>query len=730
MVDLLSTEHRILERGLMQFRPFGVEATGERIRDTPGIKVRAFVDHLEESVARTHGREAGEEAVRALCRLLNERITDRAYHVSPRFLKNDWNSYSYEFVCFLIEFCRDISGDPLFAEHAARAKFISSLLQTLGRPFSVRHIYEKFAYFGEKLSSLTLGVESITDRSAVLTLRYPQAILDKLGPYRSACAVVICQSAKGGLAAIPEKVHHLRPAVVRDLQCVAHGDDCCRWEVTWEPEKHSHVLWATLGMLTGGAAFAYLSVRHPDLSLMERLLFAGPLPVLCWIADDLRILLKRMHAREALVQEQLSSVEARHEELRHVYLEQEQKTVELRQANYQIESLNAGLEEKVRKRTAELEDANERLKEMDRLKSQFLAHVSHELRTPLTGIKGLTENLLDGLGGPLTQKQEHNLRRVVDNAGRLARMITHLLERSRIEAGKIELTMREVDLAALIHDLVEQLRPLALARCQQLEFHRQVSVGAVWADPDKVNQILTNLIENALKYTQDGGRIVVAVDSRLPHWAEVSVQDDGPGIPTDALPKLFDPFYRMPHLRQGAPKGLGLGLSIVKQLVEMHGGTVSIRSEVGRGSEFRVTLPIRPTAGAAPAAPAGRTRRILVVDDDPDIRHLLQERLSAYGYHVDTAADGVDALRCLGATTFDGMILDISMPEPDGLAVLRQIRERSTLPIIMVTASGSKDRAVQAVSIGAQDYVLKPFDAGQLREVVERWFGAEQPVGP
>ncbi|WHZ23370.1 MAG: hypothetical protein OJF47_002482 [Nitrospira sp.] len=729
MVDLLSTEHRILERGLMQFRPFGVEANGERIRDTPGIKVRAFVDYLEESVARTHGREAGEEAVGALCRLLNERITDRAYHVSLRFLKNDWNSYSYEFVCFLIEFCRDISGDPLFAEHAGRAKFISSLLQTLGRPFSVRYIYEKFGYFGEKLSSLTLSVESVTDSTAVLTMRYPQSILDKLGPYRNACATVICQSAKGGLAAIPEKVHHLRPAEVRDLQCVAQGDDCCRWEVTWEPEKHSHVLWITLGLITGGSAFGYLSLRHPDLSLMERFLLASPLLIICWIADYLRILLKRMHGREALVQEQLRTVEARHEELRQVYLEQEQKTVELRQANYQIESLNAGLEEKVRKRTAELEDANERLKEMDRLKSQFLAHVSHELRTPLTGIKGLTENLLDGLGGPLTTKQEHNLRRVVDNAGRLARMITHLLERSRIEAGKLDLTLREVDLPALAHDLVEQMRPLALAKRQQLELCRQDLIGTVWADPDKVSQILTNLVENALKYTQDGGRIVVTLDAQSPHWAAVSVQDDGPGIPADALPKLFDPFYQMPDLHQSAPKGLGLGLSIVKQLVEMHGGTVSIRSEVGRGSEFRFTLPLRPTAGTPQATTAQTKRRILVVDDDPDIRHLLQERLSAYGYHVDTAADGVDALRRIGGTTFDGMILDICLPELDGLAVLRQIRERSAMPIIMVTASGAKDRAVQAVSIGAQDYVLKPFDVGQLRQVVERWFGAEQPVG-
>ena len=724
MVEPLSKAHRILEKGLLQFRPFGVEENGDRIRDTTGVKVRAFIDYLEESVARSRGHEAGEQAVETLCRLLNERIPDQAYHVSPRFLKNDWNSYSYEFVCFLVEFCKDISGDPLFAAHAGRDKFISSLLQILGRPFSVRQIYSQFPHFGEKLSALILDVESVSDRSAVLTMAYPEAIFKKFSPYGNACAELICQSAKGGLAAIPEKVHHLAPATVRDLRCVADGDDCCKWELTWEPETRVHHLGKAIGLAGSGIVLASVSVRHPELSLFETVLFAGPPAILGWMADRLRTLRKRMRAREDLVQEQLASGDARHEELRHVYLEQEQKTVELRHAYEKIESLNVGLEEKVRQRTAELEAANQELKQMDRLKSQFLAHVSHELRTPLTGIKGLTENLVDGLAGPVTPKQEHNLRRVIDNTSRLARMITDLLERSRIEAGKIDLTLKELDLPALTCEVVEQLGPLASAKRQRLDCQAPEPLGLVWADPDKVNQILTNLVENAIKYTPEGGDITIALESDLLHWARVSVKDTGPGIPSEAVPKLFDQFYRMSHHHQGGPKGLGLGLSIVKQLVELHGGTVSVQSEVGRGSVFHFTLPLRPSAGEVPVAAAGTKRRILVVDDDPDIRHLLQERLSAYGYEIETVTDGAHALHRLSETPFDGMILDISMPELDGLVILRQIRERSSMPIIMVTASGTKDRAVQAVSMGAQDYVLKPFDAGQLREVVERWFGA------
>ena len=241
MDDLLSREHRILEKGLIQYRPFGKEENGELIRDTLGVKVHAYVDYLEESVTQSLGPQAGKEAVQTLCRLLNERIADSAYHVSPKFLKNDWNSYSYEFVCFLVEFCKDITGDSFFAAHAGREKLISSVLQTLGRPFSVQQIYTNFSHFGSKLSSLIFGVETVTKGTAVLTMAFPEEILKKFAPYAKACAYIICQSAKGGLAAIPEKVHHLPPATVRDLLCMAEGDECCKWELTWEPDDRTHV---------------------------------------------------------------------------------------------------------------------------------------------------------------------------------------------------------------------------------------------------------------------------------------------------------------------------------------------------------------------------------------------------------------------------------------------------------------------------------------------------------
>jgi CheY-like chemotaxis protein len=207
-----------------------------------------------------------------------------------------------------------------------------------------------------------------------------------------------------------------------------------------------------------------------------------------------------------------------------------------------------------------------------------------------------------------------------------------------------------------------------------------------------------------------------------PQLAGLVIRDTGPGIPSEAIDKIFDPFFRVGHGRKGGPKGLGLGLSITKTLIELHGGRISVRSEPGKGTEFYCTLPLRPLLEVPQDGMGAAVKRVLVADDDPDIRQLLSDRLHASGYFVETAIDGAHALKILRGETFDGLILDIGMPDMDGLEVLQQIRERDArMPVIMVTASGSKERAVQAVGIGAQAYILKPFDPTELEHVIEHW---------
>ncbi|MGH7233378.1 MAG: ATP-binding protein, partial [Nitrospiraceae bacterium] len=262
------------------------------------------------------------------------------------------------------------------------------------------------------------------------------------------------------------------------------------------------------------------------------------------------------------------------------------------EAYQEIEELNARLELKVRDRTAQLEDANEQLKELDRLKNQFLSHVSHDLRTPLTAIKGFTTNLLDGVYGSLTTKQVVNLERVNTNVERLTRMIASLLDLSRIVAGKLSLIRTNVSLQHLAHDVVEEFQLMALNKGLRLELFCPEEDLSVIADADRVIQILTNLIDNALKFTPHGGSIRILVERHGHEHAAIAVSDTGPGIPEDAISQLFDPFFQAHPGTAGGKSGLGLGLAIVKYLVDLHGGAVSVTSTLGKGASFQITLPL------------------------------------------------------------------------------------------------------------------------------------------
>ncbi|HET8579496.1 MAG TPA: GAF domain-containing protein, partial [Nitrospiraceae bacterium] len=342
MNDLFSKDHTILEKGFMEHRPFGIDPQGENIRDVSGFTVKANVEYLEETVGRRQGPEAATKAVEKLCQLLNERMRDPAYHVSPTFLTNVWHSYSYEFVCFLGEFCRLLSEDPQFQFHVGKERFISPIMQTLGRPFTVPQIYKMFAHFGEKFAkgSLQFEVGAVTDRSAVLRMKFNERVYQQFGPYRKRCAELICQSSKAALAAVPELVHHLPAATIKDRSCIAEGAEYCEWEFTWPPQQHRRSAWPAWGVLVGGAAFAYLRIRYPEMPLMETLALALFPAMALWLARNWRILRRNVKTGETVIQEQLRFVEARHEELREAYLEQEESTVELRKMISQLTTLH------------------------------------------------------------------------------------------------------------------------------------------------------------------------------------------------------------------------------------------------------------------------------------------------------------------------------------------------------------------------------------------------------
>ena len=253
---------------------------------------------------------------------------------------------------------------------------------------------------------------------------------------------------------------------------------------------------------------------------------------------------------------------------------------------------NINLFQQLQARSRELESANDRLKELDKLKSGFVSNVSHELRTPLTAIGGLVDNMLDGLTGPLNPKQSHYISGIKDSTERLARLIHDMLDLSVIESGRMELKLTRFPMAALISEIVDNLRPVSLDKDIELGGNSASGEYHVWADRDKITQVLTNLVSNAVKFTPSGGKVKIFLEPVASgYWLQVGVGDNGPGIPPEEAGRIFDEFYQISQPGQEKAKGVGLGLAICKKLIDMHGGQIRVESAPGAGSTFYFTVP-------------------------------------------------------------------------------------------------------------------------------------------
>src|SRR4029077_1336738 len=256
-------DRTILEREVMEYSPFGLDEQGYTIRDLSGMSIRAIVVYLEKSQALERGASAGRQAVEALCRLLNQRIKDPIYHVTPEFLKNAWNSYSYEFTAYLYEFCERMSGDPRFLFRGGMEK-ASSIMQVLARPFSLAQIYSMFPYFGNKFASgsIEFRVIEVTPLSATLAMKFSERTLHHFGPYRRRCAHLVCQAAQGIIAAVPMRVHGLPPATLTEVSCIANDDEWCQWDIHWRVERQGTWRQRFWRMLVGPGENGSSDVRH------------------------------------------------------------------------------------------------------------------------------------------------------------------------------------------------------------------------------------------------------------------------------------------------------------------------------------------------------------------------------------------------------------------------------------------------------------------------------------
>ncbi|MDB5324909.1 MAG: rpfC, partial [Phycisphaerales bacterium] len=384
-----------------------------------------------------------------------------------------------------------------------------------------------------------------------------------------------------------------------------------------------------------------------------------------------------------------------------------------------------------------------------RMKDEFLATLSHEIRTPLNAILGWSQ-IMQSSADPADIA--NGLQVIERNARAQAQIIEDLLDMSRIISGKIRLDVQRLDLSAVVHTAIEALRPTADAKSLRLKSVIDPLQGVVVSgDISRLQQVLWNLLSNAIKFTPKGGRVQVLLE-RVNSHLEISVIDSGEGIEPEFLPYVFDRFRQADASTTRRHGGLGIGLSIVKQLVELHGGSIRVKSAgSGHGATFIVTLPLIVVHAEPEGEPERRHPRVLsaasrvpdacddvkglrvlVVDDEPDARALVKRLLEDCHAVVTTTGSVDEAIKLIEAMRFDVLVSDIGMPDEDGYALIRRVRllgkdNGGDIPAIALTAYARAEDRVKAVSAGFQMHVAKPVEPVELVTMVA---GAAGRTGP
>ena len=410
---------------------------------------------------------------------------------------------------------------------------------------------------------------------------------------------------------------------------------------------------------------------------------------------------------------------------------QQNTNVSLREAK----ELNITLERRVADRTSELSLANAELSRVMQSKDDFLSAMSHELRTPLNAILGLSESLCEGVYGGLTDKQSKSINTIAESGHHLLSLINDLLDIAKIGAGKMDLDWTNSNLEDLCKSSMRFISGLASKKKISISLLTDPIASTIHADQRRLKQILVNLLSNAVKFTEAGGHISLQTRTNTERNAiEISVTDNGIGISNSDIERLFRPFTQLDSKLSRQYAGTGLGLSLVLQLAELHGGSVEVKSELGKGSCFTVSLPWSESKSHSPqAAPASKdlgisTDRvaakgplILLVDDNEINLSTVGDYLRAQDFCVILARNGLEAIQVVRERKPQLVLMDIQLPVMDGIdaiSILRADPTLKSLPILALTSRamvGDRERCIEA---GANDYLTKPVQLKQLTHVI------------
>jgi len=364
--------------------------------------------------------------------------------------------------------------------------------------------------------------------------------------------------------------------------------------------------------------------------------------------------------------------------------------------------------------------------EAEQAKSEFVSTVSHELRTPMTSIKGYTDLLYLGAAGEVNESQRHFLSIIKSNVDRLTTLVHELLDISRIETGRIRFNFKPLSMGQIINEILLAMRAQAEEKHLQLTANVPADLPPVRGDHDRVTQILTNLVANACQYTSNGGKINVTARP-TDGFVQIDVSDTGIGIADEDREKIFERFFRADHPLVRETDGTGLGLPIVKSLIELHGGRIWVESELGKGSTFSFTLPvsgeetteqdIEQRSSIISYRPP--SKRVMVVEDDPDIAELIVHQLQLRGYETESVSRGRDVFDSIQKKCPDLITLDLRLPDVDGLTLLEQLKaseKTANIPVVIVSILEDQREGFKR---GAADYLGKPIDEEQLLTTIE-----------
>ena len=663
-------------------------------------------------------KKYGRERLEALWR-------ERPMPLSLEYLAEPNHFVSLDFLELLCDELVRGSGDPDFMTNAGRniatpeaLGFAYYFLRGFGTPgLAYRKAVEASPTYNR---AGEFRIERSTPWSMTLTYRSKRAERNRQS----------CLGRMANYAAFPT-IWGLPEAKVVERQCQVNGADCCRYDFTWQnPHPGLWRRWLGAGL---GAVLSVVAARLRQPGLSELL----PCLTIAGFAFGAWLDLKRLAVqKDALLAQTTQGMQ--------------QSAAELQERAEQAFRTNVELDQRVTERTSELTAALERLRQLDALKSEFFANVSHELRTPLTLILAPLD---DRLGHSVTPEERRLLEGLRRNAQRLLRLIDDLLDLSRIDAGQLRLDLAAIDLGAMIRQLKAVFSSAAEARGLTLVMEGPETTSEVWGDAHRLDSALSNLLGNAFKFTPAGGTVTLRVEE-TPDQVRVTVRDTGPGIsPADQL-HIFERYYQADEHGARKAGGVGIGLALARNLVELHGGRLEVSSQPGYGAAFTMTLlrgkehfkpevlerrrvqvevpaprrasdveletnqhaPFGPAPRPNPATPrvifdGGRRARVLVVEDNPDVRAMLVELLSPT-LEVAVAADGAAALELVKRDRPDLVLSDVMMPVMRGTELCAAIKADPVLaatPVILLTARGGTDAAIEGFAAGADEFVEKPF---------------------